>query len=205
MKNPIRLSGLIVCLLAGGSAIAQFPAIHTLTYTETVRAVDTVVTINNKPYTISRLPVVEHSTGQRYALTFPRQQPLLTVPGFTPTFIWVEHRDDGWISPPNTTIGGFPAFIGVYDARFANSSSVGAGDNTLATNRAVHAVAVIDIGDSLIFMSDILTFGESPLTDVNVGPTMNLVPFAQWRKFADDPVLLNAADKWIDFVRVQAL
>jgi len=201
MRKAAGPLALVACLLASAGAVAQYPDAHIPTYNETIRAVDTAVSIGGKPYRISRVPVVEHGTGQRYALTFARQ---LSPIAFTPTLVWLLHRDDNPI-PPNTMIGGFPAFVGIYETMNYYPGTDGMGGYRLSVTRPVSAGVIIDIGETLVQIADIPTFLAPQLTNVDVGPTLNLVPFAQWRKYADDQALLNAADKWIDFIRTQPL
>ena len=70
--------------------------------------------------------------------------------------------------------------------------------------QTVYVNLLIDIGDTILSLSKSFT-GPGPLTDTPIGASANAMPFAQWKKYSDDPKLINSVDRWIDFIRVNPL
>jgi hypothetical protein len=47
--------------------------------------------------------------------------------------------------------------------------------------------------------------GMPPITAAEIGPSANAVPFAKWNKYKDPVDLINALDKWLDFIRIKEI
>lgn len=203
MKTMTKYSIAICAMLCGGTVLAQD---HALTYSKITRPVDTAVTIAGDTYTIARLPVVDLETEARYVLT-------LAAPNeggvFLSTFAIASHKPADFAS--NMLIDGFPAQVQVFDSvSYSLNSDFFEGGNVFTVIGTASVVVAIDLGESVVTLSHSISTktgaGDPLLTDVNIGATANAVPFATWGRYDDDFQLsaVNAADKWIDYIRVVA-
>jgi hypothetical protein len=199
MKTTIR-SLLALCgVIFSGAVFAQD---HVLTYTKVARPVDAVVNFAGDPHTMVRIPVREMVSGGRYSIFYPAP----TVVGlFTNAVVSTVHSSEAFV--PNITIDSFPAQVQVIDGLTYVLSSDGIGGYDFLVTSGATVLVAIDLGDTIVSISNSLQVkdfvtGLPILTDVNIGPSANAYPYAQYGKYLDRPFLVNALDDWIDHIRV---
>jgi len=201
MTRFVSLLAIIGGLLAGQQALAQT---HPVTWDERIRAVDETVSLFGQTHTIARVPAIDFGTGTRYAVFLPWGG----TTGFQQSAVSANHDESPLqITSPDSqyllTISGFPALL-----TFSENTSVSVGSDfttglqVLRASRLAFLTLSIDIGDTILILSK--SFSEN-LTNANMGTAFNAVQFAEWQKYSDDPAIINAADKWIDFIRVKPL
>lgn len=199
MKTIGKMTFLMCCLLLSGTIFAQA---HTLTYQKKSRPVDSIVNFAGEAHTIVRLPVRDFVSGDKYAVIFP-------APAFGGIFtagvIGTGHNTEPFV--PNMQIDSFPAQVYVSDGLTYSITADGLGGYDFVVTGSVTVVVTIDLGNTLMTITNSLSAknkgtGSPALTNVNTGSTANAVPFANWGRYVDQVALVDALDRWLDFIRV---
>lgn len=199
MKTTTSSFFALCFLLCSGTVLAQD---HVLTYSKISRQVDAVVNFAGDPHTIVRIPVREMVSGAKYSIFFPAPA---SFGLFTSAIVSTVHSSDTFV--PNITIDTFPAQVQVIDGLTYMLNSDGLGSYDFMVTSGATVIVAIDLGDTIVSISnslqakDLVT-GLPILTDVNIGPSANAYPFAQYGKYLDRPALVGALDDWIDYIRV---
>jgi len=197
MKRTLGLLLAAGCAIGANAAVAQ---LHALTYSERIKPVDSTVYIDGTAHTIARFPITEIGTGTRYAVFYPWGGGPATPIIVTPLGVQAIHNDNPLTA--SFTIGSFPADLVLSEEMSYTMADNGGGGFSFDVTANVWVWLYIDIGDTILQVG---TSFSKPLTTADTGISGNAVPLAQWRKYADDPALIGAIDKWIDFVRIKPL
>ena len=156
-------------------------------------------------YRMVRVPVRDFDSLNKFAVIFPAPD------GFglgTQAIVTTVHSTEPLVS--NAVIGGFPARVEVVDNLTYAVTGDFLGDHALSVYGSVGIIVSIDIGSTIVTISNFINAknpanGQPFLTNLDIGQTANAVPFAQWGRYVDLQKAINAADTWIDYVRIVAL
>jgi hypothetical protein len=154
---------------------------------------------------MARVPVRDLTSANRYSVIFPASD----GGGFyTSVSIIASHKPADFVS--NMTIDGFPAHVQVFDSmNYLLNTNFIAGGNDFFVFGSANVTVSIDLGGTLATLTNFVNTksaaGDPYLTDVNTGDSLNAVPYAEWNKYGDKLPLINALDKWIDYIRVTTL
>lgn len=202
MNKKLVAIALVFSFSCGSAAYAQE---HSITYSKKGRPIDGTVFLAGNEHTMVKLPVRDFASGTKYTIVFPAP----TISGaFTTGAVTTIHSSAAFV--PNMQIDGLPAQVTVIDGLNYGIASDGLGEYTFIVTGSVIVTALIDIGNTIVsvstaFVVDDPQTGAPTLTNLEIGPSANAVPFAQWGRYVDQAGLIKAADDWIDFIRIGPL
>lgn len=200
MKKILRNVVGVVLLLSANLVMAQA---HIVTWNAVSAPVGSTVTLGFVDYVIIRVPVRDFN-GDKYVITFPAP----SIPGFGLGGSLTTIHNTGAFAP-DLTIDGYGAQVFLTDG-FSYSISediFSPGTNVFTVSGTTSAGVTIRIGSMDVFLfanydyNDPLT-GTPPVTSVNIGASKNAVSAAEWWKYVDQAVPVNALDRWVDYIRV---
>ncbi|NNC77821.1 MAG: hypothetical protein HKN77_07650 [Woeseiaceae bacterium] len=202
MNNKIVAIILVLNFSCGNAVFAQE---HSITYVKKNRAIDASVFLAGNEHTMVKLPIRDFGSGTKYTVIFAAP----TISGiFTTGMVTTVHSSSSFT--PNIQIDGLPGQVTVVDGLNYAVASDGLGGHTFIVTGSVIVTVLIDIGNTIVSITNAFTVddpqtGEPTLTNLEIGPSANAVPFAQWGRYVDQAGLIKAADDWIDFIRIGPL
>ena len=201
MKTPAFICFVTCTLFLAVNAAAQE---HTISYDKRKKSIGAQVNIAGQPYTIVKVPVREFATGDKYTVTYAAD----TVYNAYVSGRVTANHTSAPLMEPNITIDGYPANYVITDGISYTMSGNGSGGNVFIATGLVGITVTIDIGDTQLVLNNVLEIpdpgtGMAPITYADIGTSSNAVPYANWKKYKDPVDLVDALDKWIDFIRIK--